>query len=75
VVGRNALIVHDFERPVNVTGFDKKVANIKAMTVTAVVAYDDPVSGETILLIINQVIYIYRYVRMAKTLFETRCGT
>jgi hypothetical protein len=34
------------------------VANIKARTVTAVVAYDDPVSGETILLIINQAIYI-----------------
>jgi hypothetical protein len=40
VVGRNALIVHDFERPVNVTGFDKKLANIQATTVTAVVAYN-----------------------------------
>jgi hypothetical protein len=45
VVGKNALIVHGFERPVNVIGFDKKVANVKAQTVTADVAYD-PVSGQ-----------------------------
>jgi hypothetical protein len=58
VVGKNSLIIHDFERPVTVTGFDKKVAATEARTVTAVVAYDDPISGQTILLIVHQAIYI-----------------
>jgi hypothetical protein len=58
VVGKNALIIHDFERPVNVTGFDKTVANVRAKTVTAAVAYDDQVSGQTMILIFHQAIYI-----------------
>ena len=46
VVGDNALITHDFDRPVLVSGYDKSVARMKARTVTAVLAYDDPLIGD-----------------------------
>ena len=58
VVGKNALVIYDFERAVNVTGFDKRVVTVQAKTVSAVVAYDDPLSGNTILLLLHQAIYI-----------------
>ena len=47
VVGRNALVLTDFNRPVTVTGYDPaspSLPNVK--TVGAVVAYDDPVTGQ-----------------------------
>ena len=58
VVGQHALIVHDFERPVTVTGFDHEVATVEAKTVTAAILYDDPTSGRPIVLIISQAILI-----------------
>ena len=58
VVGKHALIIADFDRPVNVTGFNNKISTLQAKTVSAVVAYDDPMTGETIILIIHQAIYI-----------------
>jgi hypothetical protein len=58
VVGKNALIIHDFERAVNVTGYDKAVATVKARTVTAAVAYDNPNTGEVMIFIIHQAIEI-----------------
>jgi hypothetical protein len=58
VVGKNALIIHDFERPVNVTGYDQSVATTKARTVTAAVAYDEPNTGRVLVFIIHQAIEI-----------------
>jgi hypothetical protein len=58
VVGKNAIIIHDFERPVNVTGYDQSVATTKARTVTAAVAYDEPDTGRVLIFIIHQAIEI-----------------
>ena len=59
VVGKHALIFQDFDRPVNVTTYDPKGPTAKAMrTVSAALAYDDPETGEVILLIIHQAISI-----------------
>lgn len=58
-VGSNSLIVHDYERPINVSGYDPNgpvAADLK--TVSAALAYDDPVSGETMILLVHQAIYI-----------------
>ncbi len=58
VVGEGtALITHDFERQVRVFGFDgTKSAN--ARTVTGVVGYNDPGTGEQYMLVIHQAILV-----------------
>ena len=60
VVGPNtALIVNDFGRPVRVHGYDETVSEVNnCRTVTAVVAYDHPATGETYMLTIHQAIEI-----------------
>ena len=56
---KTSLIVNDYERPVRVHGYDDKVSERSSCrTVTAVVAYDDPVSNETFMLMIHQAIEI-----------------
>ena len=59
VVGRNVLVLTDLNRLVTVTGYDPaspSLPNVK--TVGAVVAYDDPMTGQSIMLTINQALYI-----------------
>ena len=58
-IGRNALIVHDYDRPINVTGYNPTGPVAKDLkTVSAALAYDDPVSGETVILLVHQAIHI-----------------
>ncbi|KAI2491972.1 hypothetical protein MHU86_22592 [Fragilaria crotonensis] len=58
-VGSNALIVHDYDRPINVTGYNPNGPVDKDMRiVTGALAYDDPVTGETVILLVNQAIYL-----------------
>ena len=59
VLGKNVLVLTDFDRPVTVTGYNPaspSLPNVK--TVGAVVAYDDPMTGQTIMLTINQALHI-----------------
>ena len=57
VVGKHALIIHDYDRPVNVSGFDKSLGSVNdRRIVSAALAYDRLDNGETIMLIINQAI-------------------
>ena len=59
MIGTNALIVHDFDRPINVTGYNPNGPVHKDLrTVTAALAYDDAHSGETVILVVHQAIYI-----------------
>ena len=58
-VGSNVLVVHDYDRPLNVTGYDPNgpvASNLR--TVSAALAYDDAITGETTILIIHQAIHI-----------------
>ena len=58
-IGNNALIVHDFDRPINVSGYDPNgPTQDNLRTVTAALAYDDAVSGETVILVVHQAIYL-----------------
>ena len=47
VIGQHALIVHDFNRPVNGVGYDpsKGIMTPNCLTVSAAVAYDCPMTG------------------------------
>ena len=58
-VGRNALLVHDYERPINVMGYDPTGPVFSNLhTVSAALAYDDATTGQTVILIVNRAIYI-----------------
>ena len=59
VVGNNALVFQDFDRPVDVIGYDKQLGVAEnCRTVGAAVAYDDPGTGQIIILVINQATYM-----------------
>lgn len=59
VVGKNALIVHNFDRPVNICGYDPEGPVSESLdTVSAALAYDHPVSGEVVILMLHQAIHI-----------------
>ena len=59
VVGCNALILQDYDRPVHVTGYDAKNMGSRVYrTVSAAIAYDDPKTGDTVILVIHQAILI-----------------
>jgi hypothetical protein len=58
VLGHDALIILDYNRPVSVVGNDKSLGSKSYQTVSGVVAYDDPQTGRTLHLIINQAIHI-----------------
>ncbi len=54
-IGSNALIFHDFVRPINVTGYDPKgPVHNNLCTVSAALAYDDGLTGESVILVILQ---------------------
>lgn len=59
VVGKHALILMDFDRPVNVIGYDPSLGTTKDLrTVSAAIAYDDPETGETRVMVIHQAVHI-----------------
>ena len=58
VLGDNCLVIHDHNRPVNVYSYDSKDGHKSAKTVDGTVGYQDPQSGQTFMLVINQAIHI-----------------
>ncbi len=58
VLGRDALNILDYNKPVSVVGYDESLGSETYQTVSGVVAYDDPQTGRTLRLIINQAIHI-----------------
>ena len=59
VVGSNALIIHDFERPVDISGYDPNGPVTKSLrTVSAAVAYTIPTSGAVVMLVIHQAVFV-----------------
>ena len=61
VIGQHALIVHDFKRTVNVTGYDplKGTMDPICRTFSAAIAYDFPMMGEVFIIDVHQAILIY----------------
>ena len=58
LVGDNCLVIHDYNRPVNVYSYDPKDCHRSAKTVDATVGYQDPQIGQKFILVINQAICI-----------------
>ncbi len=58
VLGRNALIFLDYERPFVVEGYDPSLGTKTYATVSGGLAYDDPTTNKVYHLVINQAIHI-----------------
>ncbi len=58
VLGHDALVLLDYIRPVIVKSYDPSLGTKTYATVSGVLAYDDPVTGEVYHLVINQAIHI-----------------
>ncbi len=58
VLGCDALILLDYNRPVIVKGYDPSLGTKTYATVSVALAYDDPLTGEVYHIMINQVIHI-----------------
>ena len=58
VLGGGALVVADFNEPVNVKGYYPSLGTNTYKTITGAVGYCDPVSGSIYHLVIHQAIYI-----------------
>ncbi len=58
VLGRDCLVISDYKRPVQVVGYNPALGAKTYRTISRVVAYDDPATGEVIHLVINQAIHI-----------------
>jgi hypothetical protein len=58
VVGEHALIIYDFNRPMDVHGYDKTQGSQRYWTVTAVLKYIHLFTGVTYHLVIHQAIHI-----------------
>ena len=58
VLAKEALIIHDYGRPVSVYSYDKEDGCKEYRTVSAAVAYDHPQTGQVYMLVINQAIKI-----------------
>ena len=59
VVGLNILVVHDYNRPVAVQGFDPSGSRINNLhTISAAMAYALPDTGEMVILIVHQGMHI-----------------
>jgi hypothetical protein len=58
VLGCDALIILDYQRPVSIVGYDVSLGTKTYQTMSGVVAYDDPQTWRTLHFIINQAIHI-----------------
>ena len=57
LLGDKCLVAHDFNRHVDVSGYDPISGNQECATITGATAYDQPVTGQTYMLVWNQVIH------------------
>ena len=58
VIGKQALLIYDYERPVSVYAYDPSLGTQQYRTVFAVVGYECLRSGKTYLLVVHQAIEI-----------------
>ena len=54
VLGANALVIQDHGRPLNVLSYDQSLGDRTYKTVSGVIGYDHPITGQTYHLVIHQ---------------------
>ena len=58
VLGRDCLVILDYDQPVQVVGYNPALGAKTYRTISGVVAHDNPATGEVFHLVINQAIYM-----------------
>ena len=59
VVSSNCLVTHDYEQPVSIQGSNPIGSTTDSLrTVSAALAYDSPITGETLILVVHYVIHL-----------------
>jgi hypothetical protein len=58
VIGKQALVVLDHNRLVNVTGYNQAQGSTTFKVVSAALAYDSPADGRTVILVVHQAVHI-----------------
>ena len=53
VLGRDCLVILDYDRPVQVVGYDPALGAKTYQTISGVVAHDDPATGEVFHLVVT----------------------
>ena len=51
VLGSNCLPVHDFERLVDVSGWEASAGSVECPRISGAIAHEDPVSGKVYMLV------------------------
>ena len=72
VFGSNFLPIHNFERLVDVPGWDTSAGSVKCPTIYGAVAYDHPISGQFCMLVYHQAIHCPRLTRNLMCLIQSR---
>jgi hypothetical protein len=58
LLGSNTLVIHDFNKPVNIMGYDPRGPVMHSLhTISEAIAYDCPNTGTTFILIVHQAIH------------------
>ena len=57
VLGRNCLLIQDFNKTVSLTGWNASAGATECWTVSGVVAYNHPITGQAYMLVFHQAIY------------------
>ena len=57
VLGSNFLPIHDFERLVDVSGWDGSAGSVECPTISGSTVYDHPISGKVYMLVYHQAIH------------------
>ena len=57
VLGDKCLVIHDFNRPVDVNGYDPTSGSQECATITGATAYNQPVTRYTYMLVWNQAMH------------------
>ena len=74
VVGKHCLVIRDWDRPVDVYGWNPKDGKRVCQTVTAVVSYVRPDNGQLVNLVIHQAIHCPHLDHHLLSPFQLRCN-
>ena len=59
IVGSNCLVTHNYKQPVSIQGYDPDGSTTDSLrTISAVLAYNLPDTGETLILVVHQAIHL-----------------
>ena len=74
VVGKHCWVIHDWQRPVDVYGWNAKDKKRVCRIVSAVIGYERPDNGQLVLLVIHQAIHCPSLHHHLLSPFQLRCN-